>query len=105
MLPTETNSFSKKLITVGNTAIFRLGIYLVPFSFLGLFVFTFVNYVSGYVCGYLSASSLVFLDGMEVHHCGYFCFIAGFFFSFLKFSFVHFGSVGIFTKDHSTFTY
>ena len=82
--------------TVGNTAIFCLGIYLIPFSFLGLFVFTFVNYVSGYVCGYLSASSLVFL----VHHCGYFCFIAGifFFFQFLKVSFVHFGSVGIFTN-------
>ena len=81
--------------TVDNTAISCLGIYLVPFSFPGLFVFTFVNYVSGYVCGYLSASSLVFL----VHHCGYFCFIAGmFFFQFLKVSFVHFGSVGIFTN-------
>ena len=68
-----------KMSTVDNTAISCLGIYLVPFSFPGLFVFTFVNYVSGYVCGYLSASSLVFL----VHHCGYFCFIAGiFFFSF-----------------------
>ena len=73
-----------KMSTVDNTAISCLGIYLVPFSFPGLFVFTFVNYVSCYVCGYLSASSLVFLDRMEVHHCSYFCFITGFFFQFFE---------------------
>ena len=45
-----------------------------------IFVFTFVNYVSGYVCGYFSASSLVFFFKTEEHSAAmYICYFLGFF--------------------------